>query len=98
MLTAVRIHNIESEALDIDTVPNRNSELFYYIANNLNFDQLIWEIGDANNPQWVHVSLKKTGVNRKKITIYNPNWLDVYQDTYTVAQFNALKAQLYPTG
>lgn len=86
------------EALDIDTVPNRNSELFYYIANNLNFDQLIWEIGDANNPQWVHVSLKKTGVNRKKITIYNPSWLDTYQDTYTVAQFNTLKAKLYPTG
>lgn len=85
------------EALDLDT-DDKNSELFYFIANNLNFDQLIWEKGNATRPDWIHVSLKKSGVNRKRITIYNPNWTVVYQHTTTVAEFNTLKNKLYPNG
>ena len=82
------------EAIDIDNGVS-NSQMFYYIVNNLPFDQLIWEEGDAVNPNWIHVSLKRIGVNRRKITIYNPKWQDKYQDTYTVAEFNILKQQLY---
>jgi len=82
------------EAIDIQT-DNNNSALFYYIANNLLFDQLIWEKGDAIKPSWIHVSLKKIGINEKKLTIYNPNWQVDYQHKYTVADFNALKNNLY---
>jgi zinc D-Ala-D-Ala carboxypeptidase len=87
------------EAIDIDAPsPNTNSELFYYIANNLNFDQLIWEEGNAFNPQWIHVSLVKNGTNRKRISLYNPSWAGNYRHVENIAQFNTLKAQLYPTG
>jgi len=44
----------------------RNAEVFRYIKNNLEFDQLIWEFGSDSEPAWVHVSysLKK---NRKQV-------------------------------
>jgi len=61
----------KGEALDIDAdVYGRisNSEIFEYIKNNLNFDQLIWEYGDDNNPAWVHFSTKPSpSHNRKQV-------------------------------
>jgi zinc D-Ala-D-Ala carboxypeptidase len=58
------------EALDIDadvygSVTNR--ELFMFIKENLIFDQLIWEFGDDDTPNWVHVSYKDKGQNRKQV-------------------------------
>ena len=35
-----------------------NGEIFQYILNNLTFDQLIWEFGDQDNPDWVHVVVR----------------------------------------
>lgn len=32
------------------------NEVFTWIADNLTFGQLIWEKGDDDNPQWIHVS------------------------------------------
>ena len=29
--------------------------MFNYIKENLNFDQMIWEFGNEENPDWVHV-------------------------------------------
>lgn len=43
-----------------------NAEIFHYIKDNLEFDQLIWEYGTEQEPAWVHVSLVK-GKNRKKV-------------------------------
>jgi hypothetical protein len=43
-----------------------NWEIFNYIRKNLEFRQLIWEFGDANNPDWVHVSYVK-GDNKKEV-------------------------------
>ena len=57
-------HNI-GEAVDID-LDEKNAELFSYIVNNLDFDQIIWEFGDDKNPDWVHVSYKAAG-NRKQL-------------------------------
>jgi len=45
-----------------------NWQIFDYIKNNLEFDQLIWEFGDDSNPAWVHVSYK-TENNRGEILI-----------------------------
>jgi zinc D-Ala-D-Ala carboxypeptidase len=55
-------------AMDIDdTYDNMsNADMFEFIKNNLNFDQLIWEFGTDENPDWVHVSYK-TRDNRKQI-------------------------------
>ena len=44
-----------------------NREVFDYIKDNLEFDQLIWEFGTNDNPDWVHVSYKASGKQRKQI-------------------------------
>jgi len=62
-----RSQHVEGRALDLDAdVFGRctNSEIFRYILNNLTFDQLIWEFGDEDNPDWVHVSFVYDGINR----------------------------------
>jgi hypothetical protein len=33
----------------------------------LEFDQLIWEFGTSENPDWVHVSYESTGKQRKQV-------------------------------
>lgn len=43
-----------------------NKEIFEFIKNNLEFNQLIWEFGDDNNPDWVHVSYRDKE-NKKRI-------------------------------
>ena len=56
------------EAIDIKgTNGITNKQLFDYIKNNLEFDQLIWEFGTDKNPDWVHVSYTTTQLNRKSI-------------------------------
>ena len=58
------------EALDIDADiygKVTNAEIFNYIKNNLEWDQMIWEFGDDEEPNWVHVSYKETGQNRKQL-------------------------------
>lgn len=56
------------EAIDIDDVYSKasNIDFFNYIKDKLEFDQLIWEFGDDNNPDWVHVSYS-LGKNRMRI-------------------------------
>ena len=44
-----------------------NAQVFNYIKDNLQFDQLIWELGNDTNPDWVHVSYESTGKQRKQI-------------------------------
>lgn len=58
------------EALDIDADIYggvTNAEIFNYIKNNLEWDQMIWEFGDDEEPNWVHVSYKEVGRNRKQL-------------------------------
>jgi hypothetical protein len=59
------------EALDIDMdgTSISNKQIFDYIKDNLEFDQLINEF----NYSWVHVSYKSTGKQRKQI-------LEAYKD------------------
>ena len=58
------------EALDIDADiygKVTNAEIFNYIKDNLEWDQMIWEFGDDDEPNWVHVSYKESGFNRNQI-------------------------------
>lgn len=51
--------HMTGKALDIDVDVyghGTNAEVFNYIKDNLEFDKLIWEFGDNNEPAWVHVS------------------------------------------
>jgi hypothetical protein len=59
----------EAIDIDMDGTPNgvTNKMVFDYIKNNLEFDQLIWEFGTSENPDWVHVSYESTGRQRKQV-------------------------------
>ena len=66
---ALSSQHCEGKAADVDQddMPNSsNVEIFHFIKNNLEFDQLIWEMGDTNKPDWVHVSYND-GKNRKQV-------------------------------
>jgi hypothetical protein len=58
----------KGQAIDIQgTGKVTNKMIFDYIKENLDFDQLIWEFGNENNPAWVHVSYNSKEKNRKQI-------------------------------
>lgn len=58
----------KGQAIDIDALGEKtNADLFNFIRENLNFDQLIWEFGDDENPDWVHVSYVSPNGNRNRI-------------------------------
>jgi len=72
----------KGEAIDIDAdiFDNiTNKELFNYIKDNLEFDQLIYEYPNKNGePAWIHVSYNE-GKNRKQILIaYKKNGKVIY--------------------
>ena len=48
----------KGQAIDIDDTFGKatNAEMYNWIKDNLDFDQMIWEFGDNDNPAWVHVS------------------------------------------
>ena len=54
-------------AADIECPSLGNKELFDYILTNLDFDQLIWEYGDKNAPDWIHVSFVSKEKNRNQV-------------------------------
>tara|TARA_R100001440_G_scaffold26412_3_gene42990 strand:+ start:670 stop:1131 length:462 start_codon:yes stop_codon:yes gene_type:complete len=58
----------EGRAIDIDDTfgHKTNAEMYNYIKENLNFDQLIWEFGNDANPDWVHVSYVSDDQNRNR--------------------------------
>jgi hypothetical protein len=61
--------HMEGKAIDIDgdlLGDVSNKDIFEFIKNNCIFDQLIWEFGTENSPDWIHVSYDKNG-NRKEI-------------------------------
>ena len=61
-----RSQHCEGRAIDLDDTfgYKTNAEMFNYIRDNINFDQLIWEFGDDKNPDWVHVSYISKDENR----------------------------------
>jgi len=63
-----RSQHCQGRAIDLDDTfgHKTNAEMFNYIKNNLNFDQLIWEFGDNKNPAWIHVSYVSQEENRTR--------------------------------
>jgi zinc D-Ala-D-Ala carboxypeptidase len=60
--------HMEGRSIDIDETYGykTNAEMYNYIKDNLDFDQLIWEYGTEKNPDWVHVSYVSEDGNRGK--------------------------------
>ena len=60
----------KGEALDLDADVYgviTNADIFNFVLDRLDFDQLIWGFGTDENPDWVHVSFKKEGRNRMQV-------------------------------
>ena len=56
----------KGQAMDIDDTFGKatNAEMYHWIKENLDFDQMIWEFGDEDNPNWVHISYVSEDENR----------------------------------
>lgn len=55
------------QAIDITTMGKKtNKEMFLYIIENLDFDQVISEYPINEEPSWIHVSYKNKKDNRKQ--------------------------------
>jgi hypothetical protein len=61
-----RSQHCQGRAIDLDDTfgHKTNAEMYHYIKENINFDQLIWEFGDDTNPDWIHVSYISKDENR----------------------------------
>jgi hypothetical protein len=58
----------QGRAMDLDDTYGymSNADMYNYIKDNLDFDQMIWEFGTEENPDWVHVSYVDADSNRKR--------------------------------
>jgi len=64
---SLKSSHLNGEAMDITSMGGKsNLEMFHYIKDNLEFDQLIWEFG--KEPKWLHVSYNKDK-NRKQVLV-----------------------------
>ena len=70
----------KGQAIDIDDVYGykTNAEMYNWIKENLNFDQMIWEFGTDMNPNWVHVSYVSEEDNRNRC-------LKAYKDKFVLS-------------
>ena len=67
---STRSQHCKGQAIDIDDIYGHktNKEMFDWIRDNIDFDQMIWEFGDTTeNPDWVHISYVSEDKNRNKI-------------------------------
>ena len=72
----------EGRAIDIDDTFRKasNADMYNYIKDNLEFDQLIWEFGDNKNPDWVLVSYVSPEENRNRcLKAYRKNGRTKYK-------------------
>ena len=58
----------KGQAIDIDDTFGiaTNAEMYHFIKDHLDFDQIIWEFGNDDNPDWVHVSYVSPEDNRNR--------------------------------
>ncbi|MEM7485026.1 MAG: D-Ala-D-Ala carboxypeptidase family metallohydrolase [Bacteroidota bacterium] len=77
--------HMKGKAIDIDDVLGgvTNSEIFHYIKDNLEFDQLIWEFGNEENPDWVHVSYNQENNRNQVLRAFNyVDWMGTTRTRY----------------
>ena len=77
-----RSQHCEGRAIDIDDTFGHatNAEMYNWIKENLNFDQMIWQFGDDENPAWIHVSYVSEDQNRNRcLKAYKENGKTKYK-------------------
>ena len=75
----------EGRAIDLDDTYGymSNADMYEYIKNNLSFDQMIWEFGNSDNPDWVHVSYVNEEANRNRCLL-------AYKDEYNKTAYKVI--------
>ncbi len=70
------------QAIDIDDTFGHasNAEMYKWIKENLDFDQMIWEFGTDDNPNWVHISYVSKDSNRNRC-------LKAYKDEFNKTKY-----------
>tara|TARA_R100001015_G_C4584038_1_gene140163 strand:- start:319 stop:774 length:456 start_codon:yes stop_codon:yes gene_type:complete len=65
---STKSQHCHGQAMDIDDTFGRmtNAEMYEFIKEHLDFDQMIWEFGNDKNPDWVHVSYVSESENRRR--------------------------------
>ena len=79
---AQKSQHMAGQAMDIDDTLGcmSNADMYYWIKDNLNFDQLIWEFGTDKNPNWLHVSYVSDEENRNRcLEAYKSNGKTKYK-------------------
>ena len=58
----------KGQAIDIDDVYGykSNAEMYKWVKENLDYDQMIWEFGTDTQPNWIHISYVSKEENRNK--------------------------------
>ena len=75
----------KGQAIDVDDVygGKTNAEMYTWIKENLNFDQMIWEFGTDMNQNWVHISYVSEEDNRNRC-------LKAYKDEYNKTKYKTI--------
>lgn len=70
--------------IDMDSTQITNKQIFDFVLNNLKFDQLIWEFGNDNNADWVHVSYADKNRNQalRAYKLHNKSVYIPYEKKY----------------
>ena len=79
---STKSQHCHGQAIDLDDTFGRatNAEMFDFIKEHLDFDQMIWEFGDEDNPDWVHVSYVSENKNRNRcLQAYKENGKTKYK-------------------
>ena len=65
-----RSQHCKGQAIDIDAdiFDNglTNRQIYNWLVNNVDYDQIIWEYGTDDNPAWVHISYVSKEKNRRQ--------------------------------
>ena len=63
----------KGQAVDFEIAGVPNIQVAYWLQNNVDFDQLILEFYNPDDPAggWVHVSYNEKGSNRKQVLTYD---------------------------
>ncbi|MFT3750962.1 MAG: D-Ala-D-Ala carboxypeptidase family metallohydrolase [Agriterribacter sp.] len=74
--------HMTGEAMDIRAAAGYDfttADIFYYIRNHMDFDQLIWEFGNDNEPDWVHVSWNRYRRRKSVLKAVKQNGKTIYK-------------------
>lgn len=72
---AINSQHTKGQAVDFKC--KNMKKVFYWIKDHLDFDQLIWEFGDEDSPDWIHLSFKREGNRKQCLVTYHDKQTEI---------------------